>query len=131
MICIFCLPFANAIAYTCVLSQKNTSGQPIREPLAFFVSKNCFTSQSKQLQATNSIIKFSKQDNSTLTTKTIQSISYEGETLQNTKAIRQICKAVAGVTESEPPHPIKHFLNSFYSVTFLTQKTSGGLLNNA
>ncbi len=128
VMCIFCLPFVNAIAYTDVLSNNYVSGLPSREPLAFFVSKKCLTTQIKQTQDTKSIIKLLQQDNSTLTTKTDRlSISYEGATLQNKKAFGQICKAVSNVTESEPPHPI----NTFYSVNLLTQKLTLGGLSNA
>ncbi len=126
IICIFCLLFAYAIAYTCVLSKQIVSGTPNRDPLAFFMPNICLNSQNKQ---TNSIKYNSFLQGKTLKTKTIQSISYEGATLQNTKAIRQICKAVANNTESEPPHLIKHFLNSFYSVNLLTHNLLGGLKN--
>ncbi len=121
ILCILCLPFAYAIAYTDDLSQRLNSDTPNRYNMAFFVSKNCLTSQSKQTHDTKHIIQ-PLQDNSTIITKISNvSINYDGETLQNTRAIRQICRAVSVKTESEPHHPI----NNLYSVV-LTQNLTGG-----
>lgn len=88
---------------------KISSGQPIRNPLAFFVSNICLASQAKHDSSTASI--YLSQG------KTV----YDGVTSQNKIANRRICGAVSTDTESEPRHPIP----LPYSVAS-TQKTVGG-----
>ncbi len=100
---------------------KNNSDTPNREPLAFFVPKVYLGSQPIKLLSAN-------HSTHLLQGKTIISIAnkllnlYDGLTLQNTIAIRRICRAVTIVTESKTHHPI---INS----VVLTQKTIGGLYN--
>ena len=88
---------------------KISSGQPIRNPLAFFVSNICLASQAKHDSSTAPI--YLSQG------KTV----YDGVTSQNKIANRRICGAVSTDTESEPRHPIL----LPYSVAS-TQKTVGG-----
>ncbi len=96
---------------------KNNSDTPNRKPMAFFMPKDCLTSQIKQYNSINHI--------TPLQGKTVISIAntllnlYDGLTLQNTIASWRICRAVTIVTESKTHHPI---INS----VVLTQKTIGG-----
>ena len=102
---------------------KISSDMPSRTPLAFFVPDNSAASQAvtmtsstapkAHLRATRgySLISIA---NHLLT-------DYDGLTLQNKRAVRRICRAVATNTESKTRHPIL----LPYSVAF-TQKLVGG-----
>ena len=103
---------------------KNVSGYANRTPLAFFMLDNSVDSQIP-------FIKLSIAPKALLSairgyTLILMAVpqrlpaNYDGMTLQNKTAVRQICRAVTNVTESEPRHPI--FIT--YSVTS-TQKTLG------
>ncbi|WP_434353567.1 hypothetical protein VH441_00620 [Psychrobacter sp. HD31] len=112
---LLCLPFSCAFAYTGDLS-KTISGQPIREPLAFFVQKNWHGSQPNQYKSTKQFT----QQGKTVVSMVINLPPYNGLTLQNTKAIRRICRAVTNSTESKTRYPM-----NFHSVA-LTQNLLGG-----
>ena len=101
---------------------KTKSGKPSRDLLAFFVpvigmdsqslSKHTDTAPQAHLSATRGQTIISKVSN--LPT------DYDGLTLQNTIAVRRICRAVAFSTESKTRHPIL----LMYSVAH-TQKLKG------
>jgi hypothetical protein len=95
---------------------KNNSGQASRYSLAFFVRKFCLLSQSGMMKAQTHLPPFIGVNRHTYANSVT---SYGGVTLQN-KPVRQICRAVTIVTESEPRHPM-----TFHSVV-LTQKAIGG-----
>ena len=102
---------------------KNVSGQASRDTLAFFVPDNSAASQAVTIQSSTA----PQAHLSASRGQTIISIAnhlltdYDGLTLQNTIAVRRICRAVTNVTESKTRHPIL----LPYSVA-LTQKTLGG-----
>ena len=102
---------------------KNVSDLPSRTLLAFFMPDNSAASQAVPIYssiAPHAYLSVSRG-------RTIISIAnhlltdYDGLTLQNTIAVRRICRAVTNVTESKTRHPIL----LPYSVA-LTQKTLGG-----
>ena len=95
---------------------KTQSGQASRYSLAFFVRKFCLLSQSGMMKAQTHLPPFIGVNRHTYANSVT---SYGGVTLQN-KPVRQICRAVTIVTESEPRHPM-----TFHSVV-LTQKAIGG-----
>ena len=97
------------------LSKIHASGQPFRYLLAFFVPKFRLLSQSGDNKAQTHLPQFTGVNRHTYAHSVT---SYGGVTLQN-KPLRQICEAVACVTESEPRHPM-----IFHSVV-LTQKQIG------
>ena len=94
---------------------KSHSGQASRYPLAFFVPKFRLLSQSGDNKAQIHPPQFTGVNRHIMPAL---AKSYGGGTLQN-KPLRQICEAVACVTESEPRHPM-----TFHSVV-LTQNTIG------
>ena len=99
------------------------SDLPSRKPLAFFVPDNSPASQAVPIYSSIA----PQAHLSASRGQTIISIAnhlltdYDGLTLQNTIAVRRICRAVTNVTESKTRHPIL----LPYSVA-LTQKTLGG-----
>ncbi|MBS9778437.1 MAG: hypothetical protein KGV50_06700 [Gammaproteobacteria bacterium] len=103
--------------YYKALSNKVIAVKPNRYPLAFFMPKDCLTSQIKQYNSINHITPLQGKTLISIASKLLN--IYEGATLQNKKAIRRICKAVAITTESEPPHPI------FNNSVNLTHKVIG------
>lgn len=104
---------------------KNVSGQANRYLLAFFVPDNSTASQAVTIQSSTApnAPKNASREQYLIFTAVFQGlpVSYEGLTLQNKRAERQICRAVTNVTESKTSHPI----SLLYSVKF-TQKTLGG-----
>ncbi len=104
---------------------KNVSGQANRYLLAFFVPDNSTASQAVTIQSSTApnAPKNASREQYLIFMAVFQSlpVSYEGLTLQNKRAERQICRAVTNVTESKTSHPIP----LLYSVKF-TQKTLGG-----
>jgi hypothetical protein len=108
------LPLVAGMMDNRVLS-KNNSGQASRYSLAFFVSKFWLASQATQDSSTTHHPKSTGVNRHTYANSVT---SYGGVTLQN-KPVRQICRAVTIVTESEPRHPM-----TFHSVV-LTQKAIG------
>ena len=95
---------------------KTQSGQASRYSLAFFVRKFFLLSQSGMMKAQTHLPPFIGVNRHTYANSVT---SYGGVTLQN-KPVRQICRAVTIVTESEPRHPM-----TFHSVV-LTRKSQGG-----
>ena len=94
---------------------KLSSGKPYRYTLAFFVPENRITSQVTDTDSIKPLNPITGLNRHTY----VHSVpSYGGVTLLNKKAERQIGRAVATKTESEPRHPI-------YGVV-LTQKLVGG-----
>ncbi len=110
----------NSQGYDKALTQELNSGKPYRYLLAFFVPKNCLTSQVKQNHSTKPLTHL--QGKTIISKMSKSSTAYDGATLQNTIAFG-ICRAVSVKTESEPHHPI--FNNSVVS----TQNLTGGLSN--
>ena len=102
---------------------KINSDLPSRKPLAFFVPDTSAASQAVTIPSSTAPQAYSSATRG----QTIISIAnhlltdYDGLTLQNTIAVRRICRAVTNVTESKTRHPIP----LPYSVAF-TQKTLGG-----
>ena len=107
--------------YDGVLSKLN-SDLPSRKLLAFFMFD---TSAAPQAVTTQSSIALTAHTSATRA-QTIIPIAmhlltdYDGLTLQNRIAVRQICRAVTVKTESKTRHPI----SLWYSVA-LTQKLTG------
>ncbi len=102
--------------YYTALSKSN-SDMPNRKPMAFFMPKDCLISQIKQYNSINHITPL-QQGKTVISKISNLSISYGGLTLQNTKAIRRICRAVSVRTESKTHHLINNVV--------LTQKLTGG-----
>ena len=98
---------------------KNNSGQASRYPLAFFVSKFWLASQATQDSSTTPLTHITGLNRHIMPAL---AKSYGGVTLQN-KPLRQICEAVACVTESEPRHPM-----IFHSVVNTQNNTQGGII---
>lgn len=115
--------------YDGVLLKKHASGKPDRYLLAFFVPVIGVDSQSLSIPTDTA----PQAHLSATRGQTIISIAatqslltdYDGLTLQNTIAVRRICRAVACVTESKTRHPIL----LPYSVAF-TQKTTQGVIHH-
>lgn len=109
--------------YDIDLSKLN-SDMPSRTPLAFFVpdtspasqavTRASSTAPNAHTRATRGQYLISKVNTSPT--------SYDGLTLQNTIAVRRICRAVSCRTESKTRHPI----SLLYSVA-LTQKLQGAI----
>lgn len=100
------------------LSNNHVSGQAKPQFMAFFVPKFWKAPQATQDKDTTHRPKSIGVNRHIMPAL---AISYGGVTLQNIKAIRQICEAVADVTESEPRHPMM-----FHSVVLTQKPTSGG-----
>ena len=121
------LSSCTALAYTAILSKTN-SGQASRDILAFFVPDTSAASQAVTMQSSTAPPVYI----STTRGQTIISIAnhlltdYDGLTLQNKTAERQICGAVTICTESKTRHPIPITFNQSYSVA-LTQKQIGAI----
>ena len=101
------------------LSKIHASGQPFRYLLAFFVPKFRLLSQSGDNKAQTHLPQFAGVNRHIMPAL---AKSYGGVTLQN-KPLRQICEAVACVTESEPRHPM-----IFHSVVNTQNNTQGGII---
>ena len=102
---------------------KITSGQASRYLLAFFVPDNSAASQAVTVPsstAPNAHLSATRE-HSLISIANHLLTDYDGLTLQNTIAVRRICRAVTTNTESKTRHPI--FL--LYSVA-LTHKLVGG-----
>ena len=112
----------NSSSYYIDLS-KITSGQASRYLLAFFVPDNSPASQAVTMPsstAPNTHLSVTRGYSLIFIANHLLT-DYDGLTLQNTIAVRRICRAVTNVTESKTRHPIL----LPYSVA-LTQKTLGG-----
>ncbi|MFK3990780.1 hypothetical protein ACI2JM_10730 [Psychrobacter sp. NPDC064578] len=109
------------------LSRKHASGKPYRYPLAFFVPDNSAASQAVSIPSSIAPqAHISDTRGQTIISKVNTSpTDYDGLTLQNTIAVRRICRAVACVTESKTRHPIL----LPYSVAF-TQKITQGVIHH-
>ena len=87
---------------------KLNSDLPSRKPLAFFVPDNSAASQAVTIYSSTAL----RAHLSASRGQTIISIAnhlltdYDGLTLQNTIAVRRICRAVSVKTESKTRHPI-------------------------
>ncbi len=114
------LPLVASIGQNKDLSNQK-SGKPNRYLLAFFVPSHRFTSQVSDTHSTAPLTHFTGLNRHIYANSVT---SYGGVTLQN-KSLRQICKAVSFLTESEPRHPIpiNHTLSA-YNVA-LTQNKKG------
>ena len=106
---------------------KLISGHASRNPLAFFVPDNSVDSQvySNYSSAVLKVQLSTTRAQSLITLVTQLPINYDELTLQNKRAERRICRAVACVTESKTRHPIL----LPYSVAF-TQKTTQGVIHH-
>ncbi len=102
---------------------KNVSGQASRYLLAFFVPDNSAASQAVTMPSSTALNAHlsASRGHSLISIANHLLTDYDGLTLQNTIAVRRICRAVTNVTESKTRHPIL----LPYSVA-LTQKTLGG-----
>ena len=102
---------------------KNVSGQASRYSLAFFVPDNSAASQAVTMPSSTALNAHlsASRGHSLISIANHLLTDYDGLTLQNTIAVRRICRAVTNVTESKTRHPIL----LPYSVA-LTQKTLGG-----
>ena len=102
---------------------KNVSGQASRYLLAFFVPDNSPASQAVTMPSSTTLRAHlsASRGHSLISIANHLLTDYDGLTLQNTIAVRRICRAVTNVTESKTRHPIL----LPYSVA-LTQKTLGG-----
>ena len=102
---------------------KNVSGQASRYLLAFFVPDNSAASQAVTMPSSTTLRAHlsASRGHSLISIASHLLTDYDGLTLQNTIAVRRICRAVTNVTESKTRHPIP----LPYSVAF-TQKTLGG-----
>lgn len=107
---------------------KNASGKPSRYLLAFFVPDNSAASQAVTIQSSTTLRTHlsASRGHSLISIANHLLTDYDGLTLQNKRAVRRICRAVACVTESKTRHPI----SLLYSVA-LTQKTTQGGHNHA
>lgn len=87
---------------------KLVSGQPIRNPLAFFVPDNSPASQAVTMPSSTALpVQISTTRGQTIISKvTTSPTDYDGLTLQNKTAVRRICGAVSNKTESKTRHPI-------------------------
>ena len=101
----------------------STSGQASRDFLAFFVPDNSAASQAVTMPSSTALNAHlsASRGHSLISIANHLLTDYDGLTLQNTIAVRRICRAVTNVTESKTRHPIL----LPYSVA-LTQKTLGG-----
>ena len=102
----------------------STSGQASRDFLAFFVPDNSPASQAVTMPsstAPNTHLSASR-GHSLISIANHLLTDYDGLTLQNTIAVRRICRAVSCRTESKTRHPI----SLLYSVA-LTQKLQGAI----
>ena len=102
----------------------STSGQASRYLLAFFVPDNSPASQAVTMPsstAPNTHLSASR-GHSLISIANHLLTDYDGLTLQNTIAVRRICRAVSCRTESKTRHPI----SLLYSVA-LTQKLQGAI----
>lgn len=127
-------PYSKPIATACNngyykdLLKKHASGKPDRYSLAFFVPDNSAASQAVPIYssiAPHAYLSVSRGQTIIAIANHLL-IYYDGLTLQNKRAERRICRAVACVTESKTRHPI----SLWYSVAF-TQKTTQGGHNHA
>jgi len=102
---------------------KLVSGQPIRNPLAFFVPDNGAASQAVTMPSSTApnALKNASRGQTIISMANHLPADYDGLTLQNRTAERRICGAVSNKTESKTRHPIL----SLYSVAF-TQNLLGG-----
>ena len=110
------------------LSKEHASGKPSRYLLAFFVPDNSAASQAVTIQSSTTLRTHlsASRGHSLISIANHLLTDYDGLTLQNKRAERRICRAVACVTESKTRHPI----SLLYSVA-LTQKTTQGGHNHA
>ena len=112
----------NSSGYYIDLSN-STSGQASRDILAFFVPDNSAASQAVTIHsstAPNAHLSATRE-HSLISIANHLLTDYDGLTLQNTIAVRRICRAVSCRTESKTRHPI----SLPYSVA-LTQTLLGG-----
>ena len=102
---------------------KNVSGQASRFSLAFFMPDNRAASQAVTMPSSTTLRAHlsASRGHSLISIASHLLTDYDGLTLQNKRAERRICRAVATNTESKTRHPIL----LPYSVA-LTQKTLGG-----
>ena len=110
------------------LSKEHASGKPSRYLLAFFVPVIGVDSQSLSVPTDTALNAHlsATRGHSLISIANHLLTDYDGLTLQNKRAERRICRAVACVTESKTRHPI----SLLYSVA-LTQKTTQGGHNHA
>ena len=102
----------------------STSGQASRDFLAFFVPDNSPASQAVTMPsstAPNTHLSASR-GHSLISIANHLLTDYDGLTLQNTIAVRRICRAVSCRTESKTRHPI-----SLLCRVALTQKLQGAI----
>ena len=102
---------------------KISSDMPSRISLAFFVPDNSAASQAVTIQSSTALRAHlsASRGHSLISIANHLLTDYDGLTLQNKRAERRICRAVATNTESKTRHPIL----LPYSVAF-TQKLVGG-----
>ena len=102
---------------------KISSDMPSRTPLAFFVPDNSAASQAVTMPSSTTLRAHlsASRGHSLISIASHLLTDYDGLTLQNKRAVRRICRAVATNTESKTRHPIL----LPYSVAF-TQKLVGG-----
>ena len=102
---------------------KTKSGKPDRYSLAFFVPDNSAASQAVTIQSSTApqAHTCATRGQTIISKVNISPTDYDGLTLQNKRAERRICRAVAFSTESKTRHPIP----LPYSVAH-TQKLKGG-----
>ena len=105
------------------LSKEHASGKPSRYLLAFFVPVIGVDSQSLSVPTDTALNAHlsATRGHSLISIANHLLTDYDGLTLQNKRAERRICRAVACVTESKTRHPI----SLWYSVA-VTQKLTGG-----
>ena len=103
---------------------KITSGQASRYLLAFFVPDNSPASQAVTMPSSTALNAHlsASRGHSLISIANHLLTDYDGLTLQNTIAVRRICRAVTNVTESKTRHPIL----LPYSVA-LTHKSLGAI----
>lgn len=102
---------------------KISSDMPSRTPLAFFVPDNSAASQAVTMPSSTTLRAHlsATREHSLISIANHLLTDYDGLTLQNKRAERRICRAVATNTESKTRHPIL----LPYRVA-LTQKLVGG-----